>query len=67
MGKELANFVYRLEKQLDELEEIKILGKFNGAVGNFNAHKIVFENFDWEEISRTFIESLGLTFNPFTT
>jgi len=43
------------------------MGKFNGAVGNFNAHIVAFENLDWEEISRQFIEKLGLVYNPYTT
>lgn len=67
LGKEMANVAVRLKRQLDAVEAIKPLGKFNGAVGNFNAHMSAYPSLDWEGISRDFVESLGLTWNPMTT
>ncbi len=67
MGKEIANVVYRLQRQLDQLKAQKILGKINGAIGNFNAHKISYPEFNWQVFSKIFVESFGLTFNPYTT
>lgn len=67
IGKELAVFVYRWESILKMLENIKLKGKFSGAVGNFNAHLVAFPNFDWISISKNFIEELGLEYNPLTT
>lgn len=67
MGKELAVFVYRWQRQLKQLEAQEYLGKFNGAVGAFNAHLAAYPDADWEDISRSFIESFGLTYNPLTT
>ena len=67
LGKEMANVAVRLKRQLDAVEAIKPLGKFNGAVGNFNAHMSAYPSLDWERISRDFVESLGLTWNPMTT
>ena len=67
VGKELAVFVYRWQSILDLLNGIKLRGKFSGAVGNFNAHSVAFPNLNWIEISKSFIESLGLEFNPLTT
>jgi len=66
MGKELANVVYRLQRQQKQLEANEILGKINGAVGNFNAHLSAYPNFDWESFAKHFVESLGLTYNPMT-
>lgn len=66
-GKELAVFVYRWNRQLKQIRAQEYLGKFNGAVGNYNAHSIAYPNADWENIARSFIEGLGLTFNPLTT
>ena len=66
MGKELANVVYRLQRQQKQLEANEILGKINGAVGNFNAHLSAYPNFDWENFAKNFVESLGLTYNPMT-
>ncbi len=66
MGKELANVVYRLQRQQKQLEANEILGKINGAVGNFNAHLSAYPNFDWESFAKNFVESLGLTYNPMT-
>jgi len=66
MGKELANVVYRLQRQQKQLIGNEILGKINGAVGNFNAHLSAYPNFDWENFAEEFVESLGLTYNPMT-
>ncbi len=66
MGKELANVVYRLQRQQKQLINNEILGKINGAVGNFNAHLSAYPNFDWESFAKTFVENLGLTYNPMT-
>ena len=66
MGKELANVVYRLQRQQKQLAANEILGKINGAVGNFNAHLSAYPHFDWESFAKRFVESLGLTYNPMT-
>lgn len=66
MGKELANVVYRLNRQEKQLKNNEILGKINGAVGNFNAHLSAYPHFDWENFAKKFVESLGLTYNPMT-
>ncbi len=67
MGKELANTVARLRRQYTQLAEIEILGKFNGAVGNFNAHVCAYPEIDWPQLSADFISGLGLTINSHTT
>lgn len=67
MGKELAVFVYRWNRQLKQVRALEYLGKFNGAVGNFNAHHISYPEVCWETVSRNFVEGLGLTHNPLTT
>ena len=67
LGKELANVVARLERAQQQFRAVEIRGKFNGAVGNFNAHAITYPDADWPAISRRFIESLGLELNPYTT
>ena len=67
MGKELANVGWRLKRQLRQLRSTEILAKINGAVGNYNAHRIAYPRVDWPDLSRRFVESLGLTFNPYTT
>jgi adenylosuccinate lyase len=67
MGKELANFVWRLERQLDSFADVIPLAKMNGAVGNFNAHVAAYPELDWITASQAFIESLGLQCNPYTT
>ena len=67
MGKELANFLSRLDRQLDLLGSTEYLAKMNGAVGNYNAHIIAYPNVDWESIANGYIDSLGLSFNPYTT
>jgi adenylosuccinate lyase len=66
MGKEFANVVARLERQLLQLEDVDIMGKINGAVGNYNAHCSAYPNIDWPAFAEQFVESLGLTFNPYT-
>ncbi|MDH5456858.1 MAG: adenylosuccinate lyase, partial [Gammaproteobacteria bacterium] len=67
LGKELANVVARLERTEKQFAAVGILGKFNGAVGNYNAHVIAYPDLDWPSISHGFIESLGLQPNPYTT
>jgi adenylosuccinate lyase len=67
LGKEIAIYVHRLNRQLDQLTNIETLAKFNGAVGNFNAHLAAYPELDWMTISRNFVESLGLVWNPHTT
>ena len=67
LGKELAVFVYRWRRQLRQIRGAEYLGKFNGAVGNYNAHAIAYPNADWQRVSREFVERLGLTHNPLTT
>lgn len=67
VGKELANFVVRLDHQYREFSHILIQGKFNGTVGNFNAHFVAFPEVDWENICQDFVEDFGLTFNTYTT
>jgi adenylosuccinate lyase len=66
LGKEIANVVYRLRRQRQQLLRVEILGKINGAVGNFNAHISAYPDFDWENFARHFVENLGLTYNPYT-
>lgn len=67
LGKEIANVVYRLQRQIQNLQSQEFLGKINGAVGNYNAHLTAYPDVDWENHSRRFVEeSLGLTFNPYT-
>lgn len=67
VGKEIANVVARLDRQLDQIKAVELLGKINGAVGNYNAHISAYPEVDWVANAKTFIEGLGLTFNPYTT
>ena len=67
LGKEFANVAFRLQRQLEQLQRGEILGKINGAVGNYNAHLCAYPELDWQEFARKFVESLGLTWNPYTT
>ena len=67
LGKELANVVARLERAQQQFRDVEIRGKFNGAVGNFNAHAVTYPDADWPAISARFVESLGLDLNPYTT
>ena len=66
MGKEIANVVYRLRRQREQLVQIEFLGKINGAVGNYNAHLSAYPELNWEAIAQGFVESLGLSWNPYT-
>ncbi|MCU7940100.1 MAG: adenylosuccinate lyase [gamma proteobacterium symbiont of Bathyaustriella thionipta] len=66
MGKEMANTAYRLERQFKQLKTVQIMGKINGAVGNYNAHLSAYPELDWAEIAQQFVESLGIDFNPYT-
>ncbi len=67
LGKEIANVLYRLNRQISKLAEQEFLGKINGAVGNYNAHMVAYPDVDWEAHCQKFVEqSLGLTFNPYT-
>lgn len=66
LGKEMANVAYRLGRARSAIARVKLLGKINGAVGNYNAHLAAYPNFDWEGFARRFVESLGLEFNPYT-
>jgi len=66
LGKEMANFSYRLKRQIKLFEEVKIMGKFNGAVGNYNAHLSAYPELDWPDISENFVTSLGLNFASHT-
>ena len=67
IGKEMANVVYRMRRQRDQIAKVEIMGKINGAVGNFNAHSVAYPEINWYEFSKAFEEDLGLTFNPYTT
>ena len=66
VGKEMANFAYRLKRQIEQLKSVKVMGKFNGAVGNFNAHISAYPDLDWQNISKDFIESLGVNYAMYT-
>lgn len=66
LGKEMANVVHRLRRQRAQLEQVELLGKINGAVGNYNAHYSAYPDENWPVVNCEFVESLGLTFNPFT-
>lgn len=67
LGKEFANVKARLLRQIDQFTQLSILGKWNGAVGNFNAHKIAYPEIHWDIVAQQFVEKLGLTYNPWTT
>ncbi|MGB0441973.1 MAG: adenylosuccinate lyase, partial [Pseudohongiellaceae bacterium] len=67
VGKELANVAFRLQRQIDIFNYINILGKINGAVGNYNAHIVAYPEIDWPSVAEEFIVSLGLSWNPYTT
>ena len=67
VGKEFANVVYRLRKARARLADVTILGKINGAVGNYNAHVASYPEIDWEQFAARFVASLGLEWNPYTT
>ncbi|OWO85556.1 adenylosuccinate lyase [Photorhabdus luminescens] len=67
VGKEFANVVHRMERQYRQLEQVEILGKINGAVGNYNAHIAAYPQVDWHHFSETFVTSLSIKWNPYTT
>ncbi|MEE9426434.1 MAG: adenylosuccinate lyase [Methylococcales bacterium] len=67
MGKELANVTARLQRQIKQIKQVELTGKINGAVGNFNAHHTAYPEVDWQGFSKRFVESLELTWNPYTT
>jgi len=67
LGKEMANFVYRLQETRQRFGAVRLSGKANGAVGNYNAHVVAYPDMDWEAFSRRFVEGLGLAFNAYTT
>ena len=66
LGKEMANVVHRLRRQRERIAEVALLGKINGAVGNYNAHLAAYPELDWPALAREFVESLGLEWNPYT-
>ena len=67
MGKEIAIFISRLNSQFQKISNIQFLAKFNGAVGNYNAHKVAYPNVNWQTLTKNFIEHLGLQYNQYTT
>jgi adenylosuccinate lyase len=67
LGKEMANFAARLKRAREAIARVAIVGKINGAVGNYNAHAVAYPGFPWEGFCRRFVERLGLEFNPYTT
>ena len=66
MGKEMANVAYRMQRARARIAQAELLGKINGAVGNYNAHLAAYPRYDWESFAKKFVESLGLVFNPYT-
>ncbi|MFZ2725163.1 MAG: adenylosuccinate lyase [Methylococcaceae bacterium] len=66
VGKEFANVAARLERQYNQFQAVSLLGKINGAVGNYNAHAVAYPEINWAEFAKTFVESLGLQLNPYT-
>ncbi|HIF9200676.1 TPA: adenylosuccinate lyase [Photobacterium damselae] len=67
MGKEMANVAYRMGRQFKQIANVEILGKINGAIGNYNAHLSAYPEIDWHQYSEEFVTSLGVTWNPYTT
>jgi len=67
LGKEMANVAHRLQRQLKQLDQMEFLGKVNGAVGNYNAHLSAYPDVDWQAYAESFVTSLGLDWNPYTT
>jgi len=67
LGKEMANVYVRLQRQREQIANVEMLGKINGAVGNYNAHLSAYPEVNWHEFANEFVTSLGLSFNPFTT
>ncbi|RLW71617.1 MAG: adenylosuccinate lyase [gamma proteobacterium symbiont of Stewartia floridana] len=66
MGKEMANVVYRLQRQREQIAAVQLMGKINGAVGNYNAHLAAYPEVDWQAFAKQFVESLGISWNPYT-
>ena len=66
VGKEMANVAFRLKRQRDQFAKVEVLGKINGAVGNYNAHLSAYPEIDWQAFAQKFVESLGLSWNPYT-
>jgi adenylosuccinate lyase len=67
VGKEVANVLARVERQIHQFDKVELMGKINGAVGNYNAHVVAYPDVDWPAFARNFVESLDLHFNPYTT
>ncbi len=67
LGKEIANVVYRLQRQYEQVAKVALMGKFNGAVGNYNAHLAAYPKLDWANMAQQFVTQLGLDWNPYTT
>lgn len=67
LGKEMAIFAFRLSKQRKRITEVEIMGKFSGAVGNYNAHLVAYPEINWPQVAEDFVKSLGLEFNPYVT
>jgi len=67
LGKEMANFAFRLRRARDQIAAVEMLGKINGAVGNYNAHLVAYPDVNWTAVAKSFVENLGLTWNPYTT
>lgn len=67
MGKELSVFAVRLSRERQEISRVAIMGKFAGAVGNYNAHLAAYPDVNWPQIAEEFVNSLGLSFNPYVT
>ncbi|WP_395479859.1 adenylosuccinate lyase [Candidatus Curculioniphilus buchneri] len=67
LGKEMANVAYRMIRQFNQLKKVEILGKINGAVGNYNAHMVAYPEVNWHSFSEEFVSNLGILWNPFTT
>lgn len=67
LGKEMANSAFRLRRQREQVIMVPLLGKINGATGNYNAHLVTYPDLDWQQIANEFVTSLGLNWNPYTT
>lgn len=67
MGKEISVFAIRLGRERQEISQVEIMGKFAGAVGNYNAHLSAYPDVNWPQITGDFVKSLGLSFNPYVT
>ncbi len=67
LGKEMANFSYRLNRQIEQFKNVQIMGKFNGAVGNFNAHLSAYPEVEWQVVSENFIKNLGINYVPYSS